>query len=146
MWGIGKTTAIKFLQKGHMLKKLVMNKVTLVLLSMKPASLLSHAVGVMKTHYQEWLAKTGQRKVARMPALKSLPSITEAFIENVKCAHLQVCIWKQVMEPNPPNLDPNLYGWQKGEQSRSLFPCNNPYKYQISSRRYSAYDSMRVLW
>ena len=75
--------------------------------------------------YEVWLTKTGKRKISRLPPLKSLPPTSEAFAENVKRVHLQVCIWKHAMDSDPPNLDPTLHGWQKEVPSKSLIPVPN---------------------
>jgi len=36
---------------------------------------------------------------------------TEAFIENVTHAHLQVAVWKNVFETEPPKMDLTAFGW-----------------------------------
>ena len=43
--------------------------------------------------------------IGAAPKLQSLPPTNEAFTENVARAHLQVAIWKQALELNPPNVD-----------------------------------------
>ena len=35
-------------------------------------------------------------------------------------AHLQVVIWKQALQRNPPNMDPLTHGWTQREGSTSL--------------------------
>lgn len=60
--------------------------------------------------------------MTNVPTLKSLPPTSAPFEENVKRAHLQVCIWKQAMDLDPPRLDLTLHGWQKDKASKSLSP------------------------
>jgi hypothetical protein len=79
-----------------------------------------------------WTARTGRSGVTRTPQLCSLPPTTEAFTENVKRAHLQVCIWKNALELDPPNLEPTSYGWIKEESTKSLFPTTVPANVQLA--------------
>jgi hypothetical protein len=73
-------------------------------------------------HYQIWLSKLANKKVTTIPKLKTLSPTSEAFTENVKRAHLQVCIWKTALDEDPPDLDASDFGWIKDESSASLSP------------------------
>jgi hypothetical protein len=44
--------------------------------------------------YKQWIAKLGRKNAASVSKLKTLPHTTEEFIENVKRAHFQTCIWR----------------------------------------------------
>ena len=68
------------------------------------------------TRYEVWIGKTSKRKVAGAPKLKSLPSTSEAFEQNVRRAHFHVSVWKAALEKDPPELA------QTNEASRSLLP------------------------
>ena len=52
-----------------------------------------------------WKTRVG-RGSSTMPKLCSLPPTDPAFMENLKRAHLQICIWKHALDLNVPDLDP----------------------------------------
>ena len=56
------------------------------------------------------------------PKLKSLPSTSEAFKQNVRRTHFQVSVWKAALAKYPPELAPRNFGWEKDEASRWLLP------------------------
>ena len=56
------------------------------------------------------------------PKLKSLPPTSEAFEQNVKRAHYQVCVWNAALQKDPPDLPPTEYGWEKDEATKALVP------------------------
>jgi len=58
--------------------------------------------------------------------LLKLPPTTEGFNENVAHAHLQVAIWKSVLDQSPPDLDPTVYGWTKDSDAETLSPITVP--------------------
>ena len=60
-----------------------------------------------------------------MPKLSSLSPTSEAFRENVKRAHLQSAIWKAPLK-DPPCADPNDFGWEKVDETRTLRPIGLP--------------------
>ena len=64
-------------------------------------------------------APIGKPGMTRVPKLASLPPTTEAFVENVKRAHLQTFIWKNALLFHPQKLDP-IAGWVKEERMNSL--------------------------
>ena len=55
-----------------------------------------------------------------MPKLCSLPPTDPAFMEKLKRAHFQICIWKHALDLNVPGLDPIQYGWTKDKATKSL--------------------------
>ncbi|KAG1677197.1 hypothetical protein GQR58_013996 [Nymphon striatum] len=61
-----------------------------------------------------------------IPKIQSLPPTSEAFIENVKRAHLQTCIWKAALDLDPPAVDPTEHGYTRHESSKSLLPTTVP--------------------
>ncbi|KAJ4918215.1 hypothetical protein JOQ06_000075 [Pogonophryne albipinna] len=68
-----------------------------------------------------WSTKVS-RSIGGAPKLQTLPPTNETFRENVARGHLQVAIWRQAIQPNPPLMDPLNYGWSKDEGSSSLYP------------------------
>ena len=72
-----------------------------------------------------WSRKVS-RSIGSAPKLQSLPPTNEAFAENVARAHLQVAIWKQALELNPPNVDHLTHGWTRHDGSTSLTPTTVP--------------------
>ncbi len=72
-----------------------------------------------------WANKMGQN-VAGAPKLVSLPPTNEAFNENVARAHLQVAVWRNALQPDPPAIDPTAFGWSLEEGSKTLIPTTLP--------------------
>ena len=56
------------------------------------------------------------------PKLESLPPTDPAFKENLKCAYLQVAIWRHALNVNPPDVVIEEYGWFKDPSSSCLLP------------------------
>ena len=74
---------------------------------------------------QKMWAKKVSRSVASAPKLSSLPPTTESFAQNVASAHLQVAVWRNILEPNPPQMEPRDFwmdtsSWQ-GDVSNTYF-------------------------
>ena len=64
-----------------------------------------------------------EQKIAKSfdaPKLCSLPPTAEAFMQNVKRAHFQVTYWYAAMEPEPPPLNPQDFGWEADDINKSL--------------------------
>ena len=76
----------------------------------------------MTCGWQRWENKNTRQ----MPKLQSLPPTSEAFLENVKRAHLQTCIWKSALEQDPPDIDATSFGWSKDLHPTSLNPVMMP--------------------
>ena len=51
-----------------------------------------------------WIGNTLKRKVTGAPKLKSLPSTSEAFKQNVRRTHFQVSVWKAALAKTLLNL------------------------------------------
>ena len=58
--------------------------------------------------------------------LASLLPTNEAFNENVARAHLQVTVWRNALQPDPPAIDPTAFGWSLEEASKTLIPTTLP--------------------
>ena len=129
---IGKGVALKVLRS----ETLSLSKVGDMTLSVEEA--LEQSTSFMLSCYSrpecspltDARQKIWSRKVSRSigaaPMLQSLPPTNEAFTENVARAHLQVRIWKQKLELNPPNVDPLTRGWTRHDGSTSLTPTTVP--------------------
>ena len=66
-----------------------------------------------------WKTRVG-RGSSTMPKLCSLPPTDPAFMENLKRAHFQICIWKHALVLTVPDLDLVQYGWTKDKAAKSL--------------------------
>ena len=60
---------------------------------------------------QKMWDKKVSRSVASAPKLSSLPPMTESFAQNAARAHLQVAVWRNALELNPPQMEPRSFGW-----------------------------------
>ena len=68
-----------------------------------------------------WEAKVGNGSTST-PQLNNLPPTTEAFIENVKRAHVQACVWKHALHSVPPLIDLLNHGLIRDTSTKSLQP------------------------
>jgi len=75
--------------------------------------------------YKLWMKKVS-KNIANAPKLQSLPPTDEALCQNVARAHIQVAVWRNSLEPNPPALDPAAHGWymEDGSLSAVMLPPN----------------------
>ena len=71
-----------------------------------------------------WASKVS-RSVACAPKLASLPPTTEAFSQNTVPAHLQVAVWRNTMDPDPPTITPTSFGWTQ-RYGKEMFPTLLP--------------------
>ncbi|KAG0719750.1 hypothetical protein GWK47_049874 [Chionoecetes opilio] len=132
MWGIGKAKAVKVLSSGCKLLKIGNPDMAMDEVVQEATHIVARCYGcassenMSSTRYEVWIGKTSKRKVTSIPKLKSLPPTSEAFEENVKRAHYQVCTWKAALEKNPPHLLPTDLGWEKDEATKSLLPITVP--------------------
>lgn len=126
--GIGKGVALKTLRLGT----LSLSKIGDITASVEEA--LQQSTRFMLSCYghpecssltdarQKIWSQKVSRSIGAAPKLQSLPPTNEAFKENVSRAHLQVAIWKNAIDHNPPNMDPLMYGWTRCVGSTSLTP------------------------
>jgi len=64
------------------------------------------------------------------PRFRSLPT-NEAFLQNVKQAHLQTIIWKNALG-TPPAIDPEQFGYYKDSVSKVLLPIGVPHNFALA--------------
>ncbi len=127
-FGIGKGIALKVLRSGkHSISYLGNTDVQLLDVTTQAQEFIlacynqSGSTSMTEARQKVWSNKVGGKK-AGAPKLCSLPPTNEACMQNILRAHLQVAIWRHSLEPNPPDLDPTLYGWSREENSMSLSP------------------------
>ena len=67
-----------------------------------------NATSMSEARISAWTERIGRPGANHTPNLASLPPTTEAFAENVKCAYLQTCIWKNALQLHPPSLEATI--------------------------------------
>ena len=128
-YGIGKTKALEVLAAGYALNHVGYPTADMQEIIHKSTAFITtcyeqnYGAGdtMSDIRYKVWVSKTGRKGATLLPKLKALPLTTKAFHENAKRAHFQACIWKVVLEDDPPNMDPVKHGWEKrGAQNDSV--------------------------
>ena len=127
-FGIGKMTVLKVLQaRDNDLTKLGDTVMSLSDSTQQAVQFLLSCYGqpncstMTEARHKTWSKKVAS-SVGGSPKLKTLPPTDDACKQNVARAHLQVAIWRQALEPDPPTLDPCRYGWGKEEGNNTLWP------------------------
>ena len=72
-----------------------------------------------------WVEKNGKGQ-SSSSSLFSLPPTKEAFIENVKRAHLQSMIWRDLKVEAIEKLEPRRFGVEKRPKNKILSPIVLP--------------------
>ena len=130
-FGIGKGTALKVLRSGHTLQLLGHLDVPLQEIVKEATSFMATCYGQSKCESMSsarlnvWAVKAGKGFLSA-PKVCALPPTTESFTENVKRAHFQVCAWRSVRDADPPSLEPEIWGWKRDENTKSLLPVTLP--------------------
>ena len=78
------------------------------------------------------IEKKSWKRSSTMPKLYSLPPTDPGFMENLKRAHFQMCIWKHALDLNVPDLDPAQCGWTKDKAAKSLVAVHVPPKTDLA--------------
>ncbi|KAG0702222.1 hypothetical protein GWK47_025151 [Chionoecetes opilio] len=131
-FGIGKGEMLKVLKTGLNLDMIGNAEANWPEVLEQATQFIASCYGQSKTNSMSearvsvWTSRTGKSGATVTPKLCSLPPTTEAFIENVKRAHLQTCIWKNALQLDPPDLEPTSYGWIKESRTKSLLPTTVP--------------------
>ena len=116
-FGIGKSVALNVLLSGvHSLSAIGGTNCTLSDIMSQATPYILACYGqtkcmTMTEARQKMWAKKVSQSVASAPKLSSLPTTTESFAQNAARAHLQVAVWKNALEPNPPQMEPRDFGW-----------------------------------
>ena len=133
--GIGKMKIFKTLKQGnHFLSCLRDSNANWPDVVKQATSFMLACYGVPKldsmtqARANQWKTRVG-RGSSTMPKLCSLPPTDPAFMEKLKRAHFQICIWKHALDLNVPDLDPVQYGWteDKATKKSSYSSCSPKY-------------------
>ena len=131
-FGIGKAAALRVLASGgHALTYVGDTSRILSEITAQATPFVLACYGQTKctsltgAHQKMWAMKVGQC-MAAAPKLASVPPTNEAFNENVTRAHLQVAVWRNALQPDPPAIDPTAFGWSLEEASKTLIPTTLP--------------------
>ena len=108
-FGIGKSVALNVLRSGvHSLSFISDTNCTLSDMSQATPYILAcyrqTKCMTMTEAIQKTWATNVSRSVASTLKLSSLPPTTESFAQNAARAHLQVAVWRNALEPNPPQI------------------------------------------
>ena len=80
------------------------------------------SIPLSEMRYEKWLAKTKSKTMNTCFDLKYLPPTREAFRMNLKRAHYQCSIWKNVKGQTATELLPENFGWTKDFTNKTLDP------------------------
>ncbi|KAG0713655.1 hypothetical protein GWK47_015737 [Chionoecetes opilio] len=136
-FGIGKGKMLKVLKTGLNLNMIGNAEANWPEVLEKATKSIASCFGQSKNNSMSearvsvWTSRAGKSGATVTPKLCFLPT-TEAFIENVKRAHLQTCIWKNALQLDPPDLEPTSYGWIKESRTKSLLPTTVPTNVQLA--------------
>ena len=130
-FGIGKGTVLKVIRAGYSLSLLGVMDVPFQSVIKQATTFMAACYGQQRcenmstARLKVWAAKTG-KGFTSTPKLCSLPPTELAFVENIKRAHLQACVWRNLKDEAPPNIDPEEYGWKRDETNKILVPITVP--------------------
>ena len=131
-FGIGKAAALRVLASGvHALTYVGDTSRILSEITAQATPFILACYGQTKctsstgARQKMWANKVGQ-SVAGAPKLASLPPTNKAFNENVARTHLQVVVWRNALQPDPPAIDPTAFRWSLEEGSKTLIPTTFP--------------------
>ena len=116
-FGIGKSVVLNVLQsRVHSLSSIGDTNCTLSDIMNQATPYILACYGqkkcmTMTEAKQKMWAKKVSRSIASAPKLSSLPPTTESFAQSAARAHLQVAVWRNVLEPNPPQMERRDFGW-----------------------------------
>lgn len=131
LFGIGKSRIVKILKKGHSLSLLGDKTASIEDVNKQASVFINICYGypkcltVSEARVRAWSTKMGRSASSKPPRLCSLPPTNEAFLQNVKRAHLQTIIWKNALGA-PPAIDPEQFGYYKNSISKELLPIGVP--------------------
>lgn len=129
--GIGKGSVIKALKAGHDLSAIGNADAPLQQVIDQATAFVSACYGITEssdmshTRLLVWGKKNGKGQMSA-PNLAALPPTKEAFLENVKRAHFQSYLWRNLNSNLPPALNPEEFGWKKDTCNRTLIPIHLP--------------------
>ncbi|KAK1886117.1 DNA-directed RNA polymerases I II and III subunit RPABC1 [Dissostichus eleginoides] len=128
-YGMGKGSVIKVLKAGYELSAIGNMDAPFQQVLDPATAFISAWYGIKEStdmsHTRVWGKKNGKGHMSA-PNLAALPPTNEAFIENVKRAHFQAMLWRNLNVNLLPALNPEEFGWKKDTCNRSLIPTHLP--------------------
>ena len=129
MHGIGKGTVLKAIKDGCDLSALGNKNAPLSDVIEQASSFISSCYGVNGskdmtfTRLHVWLKKSGKGQFSATN-LSALPPTREAFCENVKRAHLQTMLWRN-LRADARSLKAEEFGWKMENNKLTPIPSQN---------------------
>ncbi len=130
-YGLGKGSVIKVLKAGYELSAIGNIDAPFQQVLDQGTAFISACYGIKEsmdmsqTRLLVWGKKNGKGHMSS-PKLAALPPTKEAFIENVKRAHFQAMLWRNLNINLPPALNPEEFGWKRDSCNRLPIPTNLP--------------------
>ncbi|KAL7380340.1 hypothetical protein ABVT39_016150 [Epinephelus coioides] len=130
-YGLGKGSVIKALKAGYDLSatgnvdapfQQVLDQATAF---SSACYSITESTDMTHTRLLVWGKKNGEGYMSS-PNLAALPPTKEAFTENVKRAHFQAYLWRNLNNNQPPAMNPGEFGWKKDTCNRALIPIHLP--------------------
>ena len=132
LYGIGKSTMVSVLKSGISVTDLGSLDKPIESITSQSKSFIAACYGcpdatdMTDARIKVWKKKMGNKKLNAAPELKVLPPTREAFGCHVKRAQLQALVWRSYKSMDPPNLNPEDYGWKFDEDEEMLLPIPLP--------------------
>ena len=126
-FGIGEVRVPKVLQEGYSLSLLADVHTLLPDITGLASKFVAACYGqndctrTSEARKKSWATQVGKGTTA-IPKSKSVPSLTEAFLKNVKRAHLQAAVGTHALDLDPPSQDPTEHGYVHNDSSNALLP------------------------
>lgn len=130
-YGLGKGSVIKALKDGYDLSAIGNMDAPLQQVLEQATAFISACYGIKEsmdmshTRLLVWGKKNGKGHISA-PNLATLHPTKEAFLENVKRAHFQAYLWRNLNVNLQQALDPEDYGWEKDICNGTLNPIDLP--------------------
>ncbi len=131
MYGIGKGTVIRVLQTKSLdkLGNTDQNNDAILLQCMAFIAACygyPNETDMSSLRFKVWTNKMANHKINAAPKLKVLPPTKEAFEQHVRRAHLQAAVWRGALDSDPPDLNPQHFGWHMNLDINKLEPIALP--------------------
>ncbi|KAG0724080.1 hypothetical protein GWK47_041399 [Chionoecetes opilio] len=139
-FGIGKIKAVKVLRAGYKLDSIGQPEAQHETIIREATQFIAACYGekvgpndsMSDIRYRHWISSMGRKSAASVHQLKTLPLTSEAFVENVKRAHFQACIWRSALTGEAPDMDPLENGWVSDDDCGVLMPVTLPPQMEIA--------------
>ena len=130
-YSVGKGSVLKNLKAGHDLSAIGNADIPFEQVVKQATAFISACYGIKNstdmshTRLLVWGKRYGKGCVSG-PNLATLPPTKESFIENIKRAHLQALLWRNLDKGLSSEFNPVEYGWERDTTNKSLCPINLP--------------------